>query len=56
MTFKVKRASDFDFEDEKTFTTLEELKEYVTTVNSKTKACVIYFDDLELVIYDSWIE
>ena len=56
MTFKIERASDFNFADEKNFTTLEELKEYVTTVNPRIKACVIYFDDLKLIIYDDWIE
>lgn len=56
MTFKISQASDYHFEDTKTFTTIEYLKEYIETVNPKCKSCVIYFDSLELIIYDDWIE
>ena len=56
MTFTVTKASDWDFKEDKTFTTLEELKDYITAVNDKDKSCVIYFDSLELLIYDDWIE
>lgn len=41
MTFKVTKASDWNFEDEKTFATLEELKDYITAVNDKDNSCVI---------------
>ena len=56
MTFKVTKASDLNFEDEKTFATLEELKDYITAVNDERKSCVIYFDTSELLIKDFWIE
>ena len=56
MTFKVTKASDWNFVDEKTFATLEELKDYIISVDKKNKSCVIYFDSSELLIYDDWIE
>lgn len=56
MTFKITKASDLNYEDMKDFTTLEELKDYITAINPDRKSCVIYFDEPELTIYDSWIE
>lgn len=56
MTFKITRASELDYIVYMTFRTLEELRDFVISQNEKTKSCVIYWDNMELLIYDDWIE
>ena len=58
MIFKVNRASDYNIipNYKMNFETLEELRDYVVKENEKTKACVIWWDTKELLIYDDWIE
>ena len=54
--FKIRRASDLAFIDYRTFETIEELRDYVINQDEKNKSCVIYWEDMELLIYDDWIE
>ena len=58
MTFKVNRASDIicSIGYYKTFETLEQLRDFVIKENEKRKSCIIYWDSMELIIYDDWIE
>lgn len=56
MKFKIGRASDLEFIDYRTFETIEELRDYVINQNERNKSCVIYWDNMELLIYDDWIE
>ena len=58
MTFKVNRASDFCscMGYYKTFETLEQLRDFVISENEKSESCVIYWDTMQLIIYDDWIE
>ena len=56
MEFRILKASDWNFRDKKTFSTIEELKDYINAVNPERKSCVIYFGQSEVWIYDSWIE
>lgn len=56
MEFKILKASDFCFEAHETFETIEQLRDFVIRENGKFKACVIYWDTMELIIYDYWIE
>ncbi len=58
MTFKVNRASDIicSISYYKTFETLEQLRDFVIKENEKRKSCIIYWDSMELIIYDDWIE
>lgn len=55
-TFKITKASDWNFRENKTFETLKELRDYVISNNEKGSACVIDWDTMELTIYDDWIE
>lgn len=58
MIFKVNRASDYCIihSHEMEFESLEELRDYVLKENEEKKACVIWWDTMELLIYDDWIE
>ena len=56
MTFKIDKASDWNYKDLKEFTTIEELKDYIATKNPERESCVIYFDESRITIYDFWIE
>lgn len=61
MLFKVTTASGIPHEEpiNKEIETLEELKEFVDSYESKFNGghgCVIYWDTMELIIYDSYIE
>ncbi len=58
MIFKVNRASDYSTVESHfmNFETLEELCNFVLRENEEKKACVIYWDTMELLIYDDWIE
>ena len=42
MEFRILKASDWNFRDKKTFSTIEELKDYINAVNPERKSCVIY--------------
>lgn len=61
MLFKVTTASGIPHEEaiEKEINTLEELKEFVDSYKFKFNGghgCVIYWDTMELIIYDNYIE
>lgn len=56
MDFVVYKASDWNFVCHKRFKTLEELRDYVISENEKDHSCIIYWDKMELTIYDDWIE
>lgn len=56
MKFKINKASDMYFTEHRTFETLEQLRDYVIDQNKNGSACVIYWDTMELLIYDDWIE
>ena len=53
MTFKVFKASDYDFQTIVTFNTLEELKDYQINTGS---SLIINFEELEIWIYDDYME
>ena len=53
MTFKVFKASDYDFQTTVTFNTLEELKDYQINTGS---SLIINFEELEIWIYDDYME
>ena len=53
MTFKVFKASDYDFQTTVTFNTLEELKDYQINAGS---SLIINFEELEIWIYDDYFE
>lgn len=54
MIFTVKKASDWEYKRFIEISNLEELKNFVLSFDCKD--CVIYWDDMELLIYDDWIE
>ena len=56
MEFKITKASDYEFVEHRTFSTIEEIRDFVLSENKKSHSCVIYWDDMELLIYDDWIE
>lgn len=56
MKFKITKASDYEYIQHREFGTFEELRDYVLKENEKKKACVIWRDTMELLIYDTWIE
>ena len=53
MTFIVRKASDWIFEETVTFNTLEELKDYQLNAGA---SLIINFKELEIWIYDDYIE
>lgn len=53
MTFKVFKASDYDFQTTVTFNTLEELKDYQINAGS---SLIINFAESEIWIYDDYME
>lgn len=53
MTFIVHKASDWEFEEIVTFNTLEELKDYQLHAGT---SLIINFNELEILIYDDYIE
>ena len=53
MTFKVFKASDYDFQTTVTFNTLEELKDYQINAGS---SLIINFVESEIWIYDDYME
>lgn len=57
MKFKVKRASDIgsgrEMTFEKEFDSLTDIKEFTLKY---CNACIIYWEEMELLIYDDWIE
>ena len=56
MKFKITYAHDIDKIYYRTFENLEEVRDFVIKENERTKACIIWWDTMELVIYDDWIE
>lgn len=61
MLFKVITASGIVHEKamEKEINTLEELKEFVNSYENEFNGghgCIIYWDTMELIIYDDYIE
>lgn len=62
MTFRVIKASDWEFADHKSFYSVDEIYDYLKKVDKSGKmAAVLYFtgnkeDDQELWIYVSYIE
>ena len=53
MTFKVHKASDWNYEETVTFNTLEELKDYQLKTGV---SLVINFNGPTILIYDDYIE
>ena len=53
MTFKVFKASDYDFQTTVTFNTLEELKDYQINAGS---SLITNFAEPEIWIYDDYME
>lgn len=62
MKFKIDKASDFDYEEEREFTTLEELLAYINGLkyDDSTLCQAIILgkegDNWEITIYDNYVE
>lgn len=51
-TFTIEKASDWDYEEVKTFNSLEELMDWIEEINSK----IIIYKNNRIIIYDDYIE
>lgn len=53
MTFTIEYASDWEYQSEKTFNSLEELREFSI---SEGHRLIVDFDRMVIVVYDYWVE
>lgn len=53
MTFTIKWASRWDYSRQETFNSLEELKAFA---EDQDQGLIIYFDTMEIWVYDDYIE
>ena len=53
MTFTIEDASDWEYQSEKTFNSLEELREFSI---SEGHSLIVDFDRMVIVVYDYWVE
>ena len=52
ITFNISKASDYKYEDTKTFNSLEEFMAFV----EQEESIIIHYEAKEIIIYDDYIE